>query len=275
MAANLGHVISSAGKFGLEMPLRKSEQELGFRAFRECICGRHPTNPSSQEKWWCPQCSLVSQVACRNVEITMAKIKNSERHKQPLFVGADGGRLSRQEVVSHIETTAAKMGLSLRKPGGGRRFGGHTFRITGAVFSFLHGAREDEVCDLGGWKSVEVMRKYLRGVPFSKAAGVSGKIALSVRAGNAGTTRSAAQGLPARLALLPAATRAAAGSGSRAAPAGTGPMPEGQAAPSAGGPSPSLEVLLNSDSGVVHKTLGAKTACGAPVTRRMHLNLSE
>lgn len=112
-------MISSAGKFGLEMPLKKSEQELGFRAFRECVCSRHFPSFSAQEKWWCPpQCSLVSQVACRNVEVTMAKIKNSECHKQPLFVGADGGRLSRQEVVSHIEATAAKMGLALRKPGG-------------------------------------------------------------------------------------------------------------------------------------------------------------
>lgn len=69
------------------------------------------------------------------------------------------------------------MGLPPEKRGG-ERFGGHTFRITGAVFSFLHGAREDKVCDLGSWKSVDVMRKYLRGVPpFSKASDVSGKIA--------------------------------------------------------------------------------------------------
>lgn len=35
----------------------------------------------------------------------------------------------------------------------------------GAVFAYHGGATDQEVCDMGSWRSMEVVKKYLRGVP--------------------------------------------------------------------------------------------------------------
>ena len=56
-----------------------------------------------------------------------------------------------------------RVAVPLTKGNGRRRFGGHTYRISGAVMAFHAGAEDQEVCDLGGWSSIDTMKKYLRG----------------------------------------------------------------------------------------------------------------
>ena len=41
------------------------------------------------------------------------------------------------------------MGVSPKKTSGANRIGGHTLRISGAIFAFMIGAEETEVRDLG------------------------------------------------------------------------------------------------------------------------------
>ena len=56
----------------------------------------------------------------------------------------------------------------------------------------MTGASEQEVCDLGGWKSIESIRKYSRGVPFSKAATLANRMADAVDGGSGPSCRQAA-----------------------------------------------------------------------------------
>jgi hypothetical protein len=109
-----------------------------------------------------------------------------------LFLRTRGERITKAEVVEEIERIASRQGLPLTKANGRRCFGGHCFRITGAVFAYHGGATDQEVCDMGGWRSTEVMRKYLRGVPFSRTATITNRLASSAEAGPRLTTRQGA-----------------------------------------------------------------------------------
>jgi len=88
--------------------------------------------------------------------------------------------MSKEDVFKGIEGIARRQGLRLVKAGGKRAFVAHAHRISGAFFAYNAGAKADEVCDLGGWKSIEIMKKYLRGVPFSRCSGMSVKLAAAV-----------------------------------------------------------------------------------------------
>ena len=90
--------------------------------------------------------------------------------------------MSKEDALKGIEGIARRQGLPLVKTGGKRAFGAHAYRISGAVFAYNAGAKDDEACDLGGWKSIEIMKKYLRGVPFSRCSGMSVKLAATVSA---------------------------------------------------------------------------------------------
>ena len=73
------------------------------------------------------------------------------------------------------EETAAAMGEKLTEQRSKRtwkRFGSHLFRVSGACHLALLGATEQDICRAGRWSSVEVMRKYLRGVPRALNAGL-------------------------------------------------------------------------------------------------------
>ena len=60
------------------------------------------------------------------------------------------------------------------------------------MFAIHGGAIDQEVCDVGSWKSVEVMKKHLRGVPFSRTATIANRLAASVDGGLRLTTRQGA-----------------------------------------------------------------------------------
>ena len=96
------------------------------------------------------------------MDLLKAEVPEEESRVQPLFTNRGGTRLSKEEVVKEVELFATRQGLPLRKPNGKKAFGGHCLRISAAVFAFHGGATDQEGCDLGGWRSVEVMRKYLR-----------------------------------------------------------------------------------------------------------------
>ena len=96
---------------------------------------------------------------------------------EPLFLGPAGARITREEVVQGIEKIARRQKVPLTKGNGRRRFGGHTYRISGAVMAFHAGAEDQEVCDLGGWSSIDTMKKYLRGVPFTKTSRITTRLA--------------------------------------------------------------------------------------------------
>ena len=176
--ANIQDVITSVGKLGLLFPIRKADQECGFRAFRDCICKGRPSR-----SWWCPPCALRSQQLERRQELSALGFLGEDLGKQPLFAGRKSSRITKEEVVRGIEAIATRQGVPLVKNNGRRRFGGHTYRITGAVFSFMTGATDQEVADLGGWRSIEIMKKYLRGVPFSRTSSVSTRLADAVDSG--------------------------------------------------------------------------------------------
>ena len=53
-----------------------------------------------------------------------------------------------------------------------KRFGSHLFRVSGACHLALLGATEQDICRAGRWSSLEIMRKYLRGVPRALNAGL-------------------------------------------------------------------------------------------------------
>ncbi len=53
-----------------------------------------------------------------------------------------------------------------------RRFGSHLFRVSGACHLALLGATEQDICRAGRWSSLEIMKKYLRGVPRALNAGL-------------------------------------------------------------------------------------------------------
>jgi hypothetical protein len=202
--ANIQDVITSVGKLGLLFPIRKADQECGFRAFRDCICKGRPSR-----SWWCPPCALRSQQLERRQELSALGFLGEDLGKQPLFAGRKSSRITKEEVVRGIETIATRQGVPLVKSNGRRRFGGHTYRITGAVFSFMTGATDQEVADLGGWRSIEIMKKYLRGVPFSRTSSVSTRLADAVDSGARTSCREEAladEAVPAGGGYLPSIT---------------------------------------------------------------------
>ena len=81
---------------------------------------------------------------------------------EPLFLGPAGPRITSEGVVQEFEKIAFRQKV-LTKGSGRRRFGGHTYRISGAVMALHAGAEDQEVRDLGGWSSIDTMKKYLRG----------------------------------------------------------------------------------------------------------------
>ena len=186
-AANIEDVIVSVGKRGLSFPRRKADQSIGFRAFRDCICD--PCKGGKPERApWCPSCVLAAQALERKQALLSSGMDEKDWGPEPLFLGATGLRITRDEVVQGIEKIARLQKIPLTKGNVRRRFGGHTYRISGAVMAYHAGAEDQEVCDLGGWSSVETMKKYLRGVPFTKTATITNRLADIIDAGSSEPT---------------------------------------------------------------------------------------
>ena len=141
------------------MRLKKTEQEMGSRAFRDCICSEAEPGTQDGEGWWCPQCSLVMQRNEGTAQLTRQGLTGASMSDQPLFLWKEGCRLGSEELLENIKRTGSAIGIPLRKPSGAQCWGGHTLRISGAVFASMNGAEETEIRDLGGWDSTEQMRE--------------------------------------------------------------------------------------------------------------------
>ncbi len=136
------------------------QQGVGETMPLEHTCGVAP--PPS-----CPACSLKKQV--------LARIAEGAVDGDPLFVDEKGNPLNQRTLTSLAEGTAAAMGEKLierRNKRTWRRFGSHLFRVSGACHLALLGATEQDICRAGRWSSLEIMRKYLRGVPRALNAGL-------------------------------------------------------------------------------------------------------
>ena len=76
----------------------------------------------------------------------------------PVFPGPDGTETSKEAAVETILQLATRVSQPTHDSRGGRRFGGHSMRTTGAAFLGAQGANPYFIQVLGRWKSGLVAR---------------------------------------------------------------------------------------------------------------------
>ena len=64
--ANMADLRNARGLLGLHFPTRKADQEMGWIAYRECIC----SGSNAARSWWCPSCAMKRQAGLREAQLT-------------------------------------------------------------------------------------------------------------------------------------------------------------------------------------------------------------
>jgi hypothetical protein len=75
---------------------------------------------------------------------------------KPVFTTSDGSAVSEAGWSQSFKLVAKHLGISSE-----RRMSPHTARLSGARHWSRHGCSEKTVMDLGDWKSVEILRRYV------------------------------------------------------------------------------------------------------------------
>ena len=139
----------------------KTDQEhQGHLVARECTCQDEPDD-------MCPAHLLLDQVVDR--EIALQKV-GGITGRTPLFVGEDGCRITKKEVLEAVNFVASEAGERITDDEGKARFGTHSMRVAGALVAFCAGVGEPTIRSLGRWKTTQAMMMYLRGTPLVKAS---------------------------------------------------------------------------------------------------------
>ena len=76
----------------------------------------------------------------------------------PLFPAVSGETVDKQDVVKTVEGLAERLGIAVLDSQGNRRFGGHTFRVSGAQYLAGIGLGESLIALLARWMSPTVKR---------------------------------------------------------------------------------------------------------------------
>ena len=84
--------------------------------------------------------------------------------------------MDKTEVVTLIEHEVTSKGHDLRDEQGRRKFGGHFFRFLGASMVAEAGIDKLRIMDVGRWKTLSVLERYLNGAQYKKVAEVSKKV---------------------------------------------------------------------------------------------------
>ena len=105
----------------------------------------------------------------------------------PLFPTAGGGTASKDAVVRTVEQLATKLGQPVLADDGGRLFGGHSFRVSGARWLASKGVPLEQLQVLARWES-DVVKRYvgdsvLAGLTAHTRAQVLGEPAAQLRVG--------------------------------------------------------------------------------------------
>ena len=123
---------------------------------------------------WCPACHLKKQH--EKIKWWRRHWSDLEKISQPLFATRNGNPMDKTEVVTLIEHEVRSKGLDLRDEQGRRKFGLHFFRILGARMMAEAGIDKWRIMDVGRWKTLSVLERYLKGAQYKKVAEVSRKV---------------------------------------------------------------------------------------------------
>ena len=104
----------------------------------------------------CPVTAILNYLAVRS------------REEDPLFVFSDGRYLSRQRLVSHLQTALRSCGIDPCL------YTGHSFRIGAATTAASVGIEDSVIQMLGRWRSAAFLR-YVR-TPREQLASISGRL---------------------------------------------------------------------------------------------------
>ena len=119
--------------------VRKNCQQ-GRRRVRKttihCVCAMHA---------FCPVC-LLHQLMSNRYSDT----------QRPVFVSRAGTAISESNWARNFRMVAAALGLS-----SALRISPHSARLSGARHWSRHGCSEKTIMDLGDWKSLDILRRYL------------------------------------------------------------------------------------------------------------------
>ena len=99
-----------------------------------------------------------------------------EKINQPLFATRSGNPMDKTDVVALIEHEVRSKVHDLRDGKGKRKFGGHFFRILGARMMAEACIDKLRIMDVGRWKTLSVLERYLKGAEYKKVAKVSKKV---------------------------------------------------------------------------------------------------
>ncbi len=176
--AQVKDVRSYLGRVGLEIPAAKNDAAaLGSTRYLACICGetRVPEEPFSVPlRVWCPPCTLTRHTVRRRLACKNAGMTHEQTQTAPLFETKSVGQLA--------VSLAVRAGVAT-KVGSRERFGGHTFRVSGATFLGSTGVSEELISLQGRWRSREAMVRYLRGSPLMASHKISIQVAQAVTGG--------------------------------------------------------------------------------------------
>lgn len=85
----------------------------------------------------------------------------------PFFPDSKGNTSSKEQMVHLIEFIAAQTGESLRDSEGCKRFGGHSFRVTGARWLAALGVELAKIMIMARWYSMVILR-YVEETPIAR-----------------------------------------------------------------------------------------------------------
>ena len=144
------------GTVTIELPVGKTDPcALGCERTWGCLCPR--ASASAAGGMACPYHAALEHAA-----FLATRFEDEELHSGdfPLFPAATGRTVAKDAVVRGVEQLGSLLGEPLQDSDGTRRFGGHSFRVSGAQWLAARGVPIHLIQNLARWES-DVVRRYV------------------------------------------------------------------------------------------------------------------
>ena len=154
--ALVGHITIDTEKLIVEwlLPCSKSDvKALGKVRHWGCIC-------STSEKAPCAYHAIAAQLEYLTITFGASPVS-------PLFPTLAGEVVEKDKVVDTIEAVAQLLRIPIRSSDGDRRFGGHSFRVTGARYLASRGMPLHTIQLHARWSS-DVIARYVADTPLDR-----------------------------------------------------------------------------------------------------------
>ena len=163
-------VTGARGAMGIKFVLQKNDaRDEGQVIFLECICNCSSGFGSA---------GVPLAISRNNTRRWSGGVVNSLIWKnQPAAVRDTERKPNGQDRSSHADRHEVRLkGFDLRDEQGRRKFGLYFFRILGARMMAEAGIDKWRIMDVGRWKTLSVLERYLKGAQYKKVTEVSRKV---------------------------------------------------------------------------------------------------